>query len=80
MKKIMFSAIAMIAFMGSSMANTVEIEVELDGEFKKAQLNTCDILAATTYNGAKDLGMSDTAAYDASLAAYQSCLASDTPL
>lgn len=83
MKKFIFSAIAMVAFAGSSMANTIEVEtvkmktVETE---EMRQLNTCDNVAAATYNAGISLGMSTSDAYEVSLGAYKACLKTNTPL
>ena len=75
MKKFMFTAIAMIAFVGSSLANAIElkdIEFATDGE---VVLNVCDDMGNTAWNQAKEEGLSDEAAGDKMTIAYQRCIA-----
>ena len=73
MKKFMFSAIAMIAFVGSGWANTSEIEVVQKKE--KAVMSLCSDIYHATYISAENNGASQSQASAVAWAAYSTCVA-----
>jgi hypothetical protein len=84
MKKVIFSAIAMIAFVGSSMANDIaEKEVTVENlqkisvqETVSAKLfrENCDLVKFRIYNLAIDLGYDSQLATSYSYKAYFNCV------
>jgi len=72
MKKFMFSAIATITFVGSSMANTSEVKVEEKKEV--ATVSQCSDVYQATYIMAKRQGANDTQAGETAWAAYSTCV------
>lgn len=73
----MFSAIAMVAFMGSSMANTIEVEkVAEEGAEMFKLSSTCDKVAALSYNLEVSEGATHAQAVAASNTAYNNCMKS----
>ncbi len=73
MKKFMFSAVAMIAFVGSSRANTAEIEVVEKKE--KVVMSLCSDIYHATYISAENNGASQSQASAVAWAAYSTCVA-----
>ena len=72
MKKIIFSAIAVVAFVGSSMANTSEVKEVLIKQ--KAAFSQCTDVYNSTYISAKANGANDTQAGIVAWAAYSTCV------
>jgi Na+-transporting methylmalonyl-CoA/oxaloacetate decarboxylase beta subunit len=72
MKKIMFSAIAMIAFVGTSMANAVE--VEFSDKKETAAVSLCGDIYHATYIVAVANGANREQAGATAWAAYSTCV------
>lgn len=77
MKKVVFSAIAMIAFVRSSMANTSEVKnVE---KLEKVTFSGCGDVYNAAYISAKKNGASDSQAGTVAWDSYKACLSVLTP-
>ena len=84
MKKFMFSAVAMIAFVGSGWASDIaekEIEVQnlksisvQESESAKLFREDCDLVKFRAYNLARDLGYSVDSSNDYSYIYYFNCV------
>ena len=72
MKKVIFSAIAMIAFVGSSMANTSEVKVVQKKEI--VTVSFCSDIYQATYIAAIANGANDKQAGKTAWAAYSTCV------
>ena len=77
MKKVIFSAVAMIAFVGSSMANTSEVKNVKNIE--KVTFSGCGDVYHATYITAKQNGANDDQAGIVAWKAYTTCLNVLTP-
>ncbi len=76
MKKIIFSALALIAFSGVCMANTIDVK-EDNIQIKKANelvTPSCDQERKETYNEAVSAGYSHYQAYFQAAAVYMECM------
>ena len=69
MKKMIFSAVALVAFSFAGMAN--EIEEKKDTKIVR---NNCDVFADKVYNSQINDGCSVEEAHDASIGAYKECI------
>ena len=83
MKKFIFTAVAMVAFVGSSMANNIAIDDLFDESFSpdlsekyetKIISENCDLVKYRAYNLARDLGYSADQASDYSYIYYFRCV------
>ena len=76
MKKLMFSAVALVAFSFASMANNEVKEVEVKETKKEVvkRLGKCDLLSADVYDAYIAGGATVEYAHDKSIEAYQNCL------
>lgn len=80
MKKVFFSAIALIAFSFSGMANEEKNDGKntVKGKSQKKESvivrNNCDLAADAVYETSIALGSSVNTAYELSLFAYQQCI------
>jgi hypothetical protein len=72
MKKFMFSAVAMIAFVGTSMASTVE--VEFSDKKETATVSVCGDIYHATYIAALQNGATNSQAGRVAWAAYSTCV------
>lgn len=76
MKKMIFSAVALLAFSFTGMANE-EKKIEKKKSPKKESViirNNCDLAADAVYETSIALGSSVDTAYELSLFAYQQCI------
>ncbi len=69
MKKLLFTALAVVAFSGVTMANTVEVKEEVVIDFVE---DNCTDVYHETYKEFVDLGLEEEAASEA-FAAYKDC-------
>ncbi|WP_298306626.1 hypothetical protein [Flavobacterium sp.] len=77
MKKIMFTAIALVAFSSVSMANTIaDDEVVKENEIKKVMLREipCPTAWSIAYHYARQAGQTEQEAIAIAFAAYDRCL------
>ena len=68
MKKLVFTAIAMIAFSGASMANTIEVKEEV------VRRASCMQVSIEVYNELREAGVGTEEAQIEANAAYGECL------
>lgn len=76
MKKVFFSAVALVAFSFAGMANEIEEEKVETKTFEKEAttiLKPCYAVYLDTYQSAVDNGANDTQAGNVAWAAYSSC-------
>ena len=77
MKKFVFSAVAMMAFSVSSMANTVIVEDQLDSKLIEVELvsdTPCADGAMEVYNLLRDMGLTHNEAWRLSDIAFKKCM------
>ena len=79
MKKFIFSAVAMIAFVGSSMANNSEVK-ETTFKEEKFMFSQCSDVYQATWISAKKNGANDEQAGAVAFDAYQTCLGISPPV
>jgi hypothetical protein len=72
MKKFMFSAIAMIPFVGISMAS--KVDVAFSDKKESATVSLCSDIYQATYIAAKNSGANDRQAGVTAWAAYSTCV------
>lgn len=64
MKKVFFTVVALVAFSVGSMANTIEVEVDLNVAIEKTQVATpgCRAAGGAAYSGAIAAGLTESQA------------------
>jgi hypothetical protein len=82
MKKLFFSAAALIAFSSVSMANTIDVEKKIQDESTKTKVvlnSNCNLLSFTVYIASRDSGLTVQQSTANANSAYFQCMSAAVP-